>query len=543
MTTATTATPPADATPEADPTGDGTAYGTTDFATQDDARHGLLPTGRARTIALLSLFLASTMELLDTTIVNVALPTIEAALGASATQLQWMVAAYPLAFALGLITGSRLGDLLGRKRVFIVGLAGFTAMSAACGLAPNPELLVAARALQGLAAAAMIPQVLSSLQVMYRPEERAKAMGLFTGLAGLSAILGPVVGAVLTEADLGGLGWRSIFLVNVPFGVLAIVAALRWVPESVAAVAPRLDVRGVTVLAVGLFAVLYPLTLGRELGWPAWVYAAMAGGVVVLAWFARGQVRAERAGREPLVALSLYGERGFAAGSVLNAVLFMAMAAYFLCQTIYLQAGLGWSVLKAGLVGVPFAVATTVCAGLAVTVLVPRIGRRVLQLGALVWAAGAGLLALTVHGADATTSWWAFVPALVVSGVGFGLMVSPIGVFTLAGVPVEKAGSASGLFSTTGQLAGAAGVAVIGSLFFSVLEAHASAVPSQMFGPAFQVVLLVLVGLLLVAAAVARALPATAPQGGATREGAPREDAPGGAERPLEAERDGSSVS
>lgn len=480
---------------------------------------GALPLGRARTIALLSLFLASTMELLDTTIVNVALPTIEAGLRASAAQLQWMVAAYPLAFAVGLITGSRLGDLVGRKRVFVGGLVGFTLMSAACGFAPNAELLVAFRALQGVAAAAMIPQVLSSLQVMYAPHERARAMGMFTGLAGLSAVLGPVIGAVLTEADLGGLGWRSIFLVNVPFGLLAIAAALRWVPESVATRRPRIDLRGVATLATGLLAVLYPLTLGRELGWPLWVYAVMTAGVAVLVGFARNQWRSEREGREPLVALSLYSGRGFAAGSGLNALLFMAMSSYFLCQTIYFQAGLGWSVLKAGLTGVPFSLMTTVTAGLAVAVLAPRIGRRVLQIGALTWALGAVVLGVTVHSADAATSVWAFMPGLLVAGAGFGLMVSPIGVFTLADVPVDQAGSASGLFATTGQLSGAAGVAVVGSLFFSVVDAHASVVPAEMFRPAIEVALAVLVGLMLLAAVVARALPehlpAEALEGGA----------------------------
>jgi EmrB/QacA subfamily drug resistance transporter len=502
-----TAYPPAATQPETQPA-----------ATEDAViARSALPVGRARTIALMSLFLASTMELLDTTIVNVALPTIEAGLQASAAQLQWMVAAYPLAFAVGLITGSRLGDLFGRKRVFVYGLVGFTLMSAACGFAPNAETLVGFRALQGFAAAAMIPQVLSSLQVMYAPHERAKAMGLFTGLAGLSAILGPVVGAVLTEADLGGLGWRSIFLVNVPFGVLAILAALRWVPESVAAQRPRIDLRGVSVLAIGLLAVLYPLTMGRELGWPTWVYAAMAAGVVVLAFFARSQVRAERGGREPLVAISLYRGRGFAAGSAMNSLLFMAMGSYFLCQTIYLQAGLGWSVLKAGLSGIPFALTTTVFAGVGVAVLAPKIGRKVLQIGALTWAVGAVILVVTVHGADASTSLWAFLPGFIVAGAGFGLMVSPIGVFTLGDVPVEKAGSASGLFSTTGQLSGAVGVAVVGSVFFSVVDAHASVVSAEMFRPAMEVALGVLVVLMLVATAVARQLPAmpSAPAEGA----------------------------
>jgi MFS family permease len=352
---------------------------------------------------------------------------------------------------------------------------------------------------------------------MYAPHERAKAMGLFTGLAGLSAILGPVVGAVLTEVDLGGLGWRSIFLVNVPFGVLAIAAALRWVPESVAAQRPRIDLRGVSVLAVGLLAVLYPLTTGRELGWPTWVYAAIAAGVVVLAFFARSQVRAERGGSEPLVAISLYRGRGFAAGSAMNSLLFMAMGSYFPCQTIYLQAGLGWSVLKAGLSGIPFALTTTVFAGVGVAVLAPKIGRKVLQIGALTWAVAAVVLVVTVHGADASTSLWAFLPGFIVAGAGFGLMVSPIGVFTLGDVPVEKAGSASGLFSTTGQLSGAVGVAVVGSVFFSVVDAHASVVPAEMFRPAMEVALGVLVALMLAAAVVAHQLPATPPPPGRSR--------------------------
>lgn len=189
-----------------------------------------LPTGRARTVALISLFLASAMELIDVTIVNVALPSIEADLQATGPQLQWIIAAYPLAFAIALITGSRLGDRFGRKRLFVGGLVAFTLLSAACGAAPSAEALVLFRALQGLGAAAMVPQVLSSLQVMYAPEERGKAMGAFTALAGISTVIGPVLGAVLTDLDIAGSGWRAIFLVNVPVGLLALVAALRWIP-------------------------------------------------------------------------------------------------------------------------------------------------------------------------------------------------------------------------------------------------------------------------------------------------------------------------
>jgi hypothetical protein len=236
----------------------------------------------------------------------------------------------------------------------------------------------------------------------------------------------------------------------------------------------------------------------------------MAAGVLVLGWFVRAQRRTEAAGSEPLVALSLYRVRSFAAGSAVHLLLFMAMSSYFLCQTVYLQVGLGWSVLRAGLAGVPFAVTTAVMAGVGVTVLAPRIGRAVLQIGALVWALGAVVTGVAAHSATSTTSVWAFLPGFVVAGAGFGLMVAPIGVFTLADVPVAHAGSASGLFSTTGQLSGAVGVAVVGSVFFSVVQSHAAATPSAMFRPAFELALGVLVGLMVLAAGASRLLPGVA---------------------------------
>ncbi|MEH3034758.1 MAG: MFS transporter [Aeromicrobium erythreum] len=471
-----------------------------------------VPTGRARTTALLVLLVASAMELMDASIVNVALPSIEADFGATGAQLQWMVAGYPLAFAVAMITGSRLGDAFGRKRLFVGGLVAFTVMSAACGLATDAGMLVAFRALQGLGAAAMIPQVMSSLQVMYAPHERAKAMGAFAGLAGVATVLGPIVGALLTELDLAGTGWRAVFLVNVPIGVAVVVAAVKVVPESRAERAPRFDAVGLLLLAGGLLAVLYPLTLGRELGWPVWVHVLMVAGGVSLVGFVRIQRRLERTGREPLVATSLYRDRSFAAGTSFLGLLFVAMSAYFVALTIFLQAGLGWSVLEAGLVNVPFALTTAVAAGVGVGVLAPRFGRRVLQVGAVVAAVGFLAVAWTVHHADATTSGWAFVPAFVVAGLGFGLVVAPIGAFTLANVPVHHAGSASGLFNTTTQLANAVGVAVLGTVFFQVAQDSGSTVPADALGSGVQVVLVLGAVLLAAASVVARALPRTMPQ-------------------------------
>ncbi len=463
-----------------------------------------LVTGRERTLALVSLLLSVTMELLDITIVNVALPTIESALGASASLLQWVVAAYPLAFGIALITGARLGDSFGRKRLFVLGLTGFTLASAACGFAPSVGALVAFRVLQGLAAAAMVPQVLTSIQVMYAPRERGLAMGLFSGLAGIAAVLGPIIGAVLTE----GPGWRAVFLVNVPVGLIAVAAAVRFIPESRAETPARIDLRGVVVLSGGLFAILYPLTMGHELGWPLWSYAVMLAGAVVIAGFVVAQRRHERTGDEPLVATSLYGSRAFTGGSLVAASMFVTTAGYFLASTLYFQLGLGWSVLKAGLVNLPFAVVCTVTAGLGATVVLARLGRGVLILGASVMALGFALLAVAVHGADVTTSVWPFLPGLSVIGAGFGFVVSSAAPVALARVPLARAGAASGQFNTTVQLANAVGAAALGTLFFEIVTRHVADGPSEAFADGFLAILLLAIALMGVVIGAARIVPA-----------------------------------
>ncbi|MEI2775996.1 MAG: DHA2 family efflux MFS transporter permease subunit [Tetrasphaera sp.] len=478
----------------------------TPLAREATARPAAQIEGRARTLALVSLLLASAMELIDVTIVNVALPTIERSLGASGAMLQWVVAAYPLAFGISLITGARLGDRFGRRRLFVIGLIGFTLASAACGLAPSALGLVAFRAVQGIAAAAMVPQVLTSIQVMYAAHERGKAMAAFSALAGIAAVVGPILGAVLTETA----GWRWVFLVNVPVGVLALVAALRFVPESRAAHADRVDFRGVAVLTAGLLALLYPLVMGHELGWPAWSYAVLLAGALILAIFVVAEARHERSGDEPLLATSLYRDRAFAGGSLVGGLVFIAGTGYFLAGTLYFQAGLGWSVLKAGLVNIPFALVCTVTAGAGAAMLMPRIGRRVLTLGAIVMAAGALVMWVTVRAADAQTSFWAFVPAISLVGAGFGFVVSSTAPLALVAVPDRQAGSASGQFNTTGQLANAVGAAVMGTLFFEVAASHAGPVPVEMFRPAHLAVLLVMAALLAVVALASRVIPAGA---------------------------------
>lgn len=426
--------------------------------------------GTSRKLALFTLFLASFMELLDATIVNVALPEIEQALGAEGAELQWMVASYTLAFAIGLITGARMGDIYGRKKLFIGGLIWFTVFSALCGLALNPEMLIVSRALQGFAAAAMIPQVLASIQVMYKPVERAGAVAGFSALAGIAAVSGPIAGALLTEADLFGWGWRSIFLVNVPVGIVTIIAALRLVPESQAPKRQRIDIIGVFMLGIALVAVLYPLTMGREEDWPAWTFVSMGIGLVLFVSFLVIQAAQERGDKSPLVNLSLFRTRSFAMGLAMIALFFIPMSGFFLIQTLYLQLGLGFTILQAGLALIPFSLTVPVFAALSATVFVRLVGRVVLQVAPLVLAVGFLLLVWTGNTHGTSTTWVDLLPGLIVAGAGFGMVVSAIGLFVLSEVPVRFAGNASGLFNTVNQLASAIGVAVIGTVFFGYFD-------------------------------------------------------------------------
>lgn len=465
------------------------------------------PIGRARSIALISLFMASFMELLDATIVNVALPDIERSLDAQNAELQWMVASYTLALAIGLITGSRLGDIYGRKKMFIIGLVVFTLSSVLCGMAQNPEMLIASRALQGFASASMIPQVLSSVQVMYKPKERAGAMAGFSALAGVAAVSGPILGAILTDSNLFGWGWRTIFFVNVPVGIFAVICAMKFVPESFAPVRHKLDLSGVVVLAVGMLSILYPLTMGREDGWPLWTFLMMAFGLLVLVGFVLLQHREEKHGGEPLVPVSLFKNRSFAAGIVMMFLFFIPMNGFFLIQTLFLQLGLEYPILRAGLTMIPFSVMVPILAGLSAAILAKKIGRVVLQLGPLVVAIGFVVLIFTVQANGGGVTPWHLIAGLALSGAGFGMVVAPVGIFVLSEVPVKFAGAASGLFNTTSQLSGALGVAIVGTLFFNGIESSTAHSQSGVFIDGFTSTMWLMAGGMVLAAVAASFLP------------------------------------
>jgi EmrB/QacA subfamily drug resistance transporter len=423
-----------------------------------------------RWLALTVLLVAGFMDLLDVTIVNVAIPSIMTDLQAEYSQIEWIVAGYVLGFAALLITGGRLGDTFGRKRTLIIGVTGFTIASALCGLATSPTVLIGGRFFQGAMAGLMVPQILAIIHVTFPRHERGKVLGLWGAVLGTASVAGLVVGGVLVQWDLFGLQWRPIFLINIPIGIATIIAAYVLVRESRSPAAPRLDLIGVAIAVTGVLMLVYPLTEGRSLGWPVWTFLLMAGSGVLLALFIAYERRRTRTVGSPLVVLSLFRARAFAAGMVVWLVFWVALGGFFLVWTLYMQVGLGWTPLHAGLTAVTFAIGAAAGSGLSVEVFTPRFGRRVLMAGALMGAAGFGgyIWVGSAYGPEINS--WHMVAPLLVAGFGFGLVLAPMIDAILTDVPVEDAGSASGVLNTTQQIGMALGVALVGVLFFTQLD-------------------------------------------------------------------------
>ncbi|MEU3689494.1 MFS transporter [Streptomyces narbonensis] len=425
---------------------------------------------KRRWIALAIVMTAAFMDLVDATIVNIAIPSIERDLGASFGAIQWITAGYALAFAAGLITGGRLGDIYGRKRLFLLGTAGFTIASALCGFAANPEMLVASRLLQGAAAAMMVPQVLSIIHVTFPAHERGKVFGMFGAIIGLGAVSGPLLGALLTQWNIAGLEWRPIFLINLPVGIAGLILGRKFISESKAPKALRLDIVGMILATAALLMLIYPLTRGRELDWPLWGHLMMAGSLFVFAAFVLYEKHKTRKDGSPLVELPLFKVKSFAAGIAVQLTFGIVLGIFFLVWTMYMQVGLGWTPLKAGVTGVPFSIAVSLAAGLSVQKLVPRFGRKVLQAGALTMIAGILLYSFVAGRYGNGIEPWQMIAPLVVMGLGMGLIVAPLTDAVLSEVPREHAGSASGLINTTGQMGNALGLGLVSVVFFGVID-------------------------------------------------------------------------
>ncbi|WP_405057743.1 MFS transporter [Kribbella sp. NBC_01505] len=451
---------------------------------------------RWRWIVLATVLVAEIMDLVDATIVNIAAPSIRNELGGSESAMQWMLAGYTLAFAIGLITFGRLGDLVGRRRLFLIGAAGFTLASTLCGLATSPELLIGSRVAQGLLGAVMIPQGFAILKSVFPPHEIGKAFSLFGPVMGLSAVAGPILAGVLIDADWFGQGWRMIFFINVPIGLLAVFGALRFMPELKTAGAQRLDALGVILVSLASALLIYPLVQGRELGWPAWVIVMMVASVPVFALF----VWRERRSGKPVIDPSLFRSRGYVAGLAVITTFFLAMSGFTLVLNLFTQLGLHYSPLKAGLSMVPFSLGIAIGAPLSGGLLAPKLGRTALQLGVAVMTLAMGGMWLTLHHYGDATTVWNLVPAMLACGIGSGMVFAPLFDIILASIDDEAAGSASGVLTAMQQFGGAIGVAVLGTVFFQLLPDHA-------FLGATKTTVLVAIGLFIVSFAVTWLLP------------------------------------
>lgn len=459
--------------------------------------------GRLRHWLALPVMLAgSFMITLDFFIVNVAIPALQTELHASGATIQLIIAGYGLALAAGLITAGRLGDLFGRRRLFMWGLAIFTVASLVCGVAPNVEVLVMARVAQGLGASLLSPQTLSMLGVTYTGEERSRAFMWYGMTLGLAASLGQLIGGALITADVAGLGWRLCFLINLPVGAAALVLAPRLVPESFGDRRGRLDLPGAALITLAMAALVLPLIEGRAQGWPRWTVVSLAASAPLLAAFVAWQWRAGRRGGQSLVDLAIFRRRGFAAGNVATLLFFMGMASFFLIVTLYLQVGRGLGALASG------AVFTQLGAGFFLTSLASpqierRLGRHILTCGALIMAVSLGALALAVSKIGLTGSVLWLSPALLLDGAGMGMVLAPLTSMVLAGVPPRETGAGAGILTTVQQVANALGVALLGNLFYNA----AGSGGADAFPRAFALCLIVLALLVLAVAALVRRLP------------------------------------
>lgn len=461
---------------------------------------------RWRTLAIV--FAGAFLVIMDTTIVNVAIPAIRDDLGASTTAIEWVIVGYALAFGLFLALGGQLGDRNGRRRLFCAGLAVFTTASVLCGLAAGEEMLVASRVLQGVGGGLLYPQILAIAQATFPPAERAKAMAFVGGVAGFAVVSGPVAGGLLVSADLAGTGWRPIFLVNLPIGLVTLLLAAKLIPETVPAGRFRLDLIGIPLLGAAVLVVLYPLVEGRVHNWPWWMFALLASAVPLLVAFVFWERRQDRVASTPLVPLGLFRQRGFAAGIPMVVVYMAGYSSVLFTLSITLQIGLGESAIATGMAILPFAVGSMLAALLAGR-LTQRLGKRVMEAGCLLMCIGFGALALVVNHFGTAVHGVDLIAPMAVAGFGNGFVIVPLFHTILANVPPRQAGAAGGVMSTSQHMGSALGIGVVGTVFFTSYTGRINASVSvpESFLHALQLSLLANIGFLLTALLLTVLLP------------------------------------
>jgi EmrB/QacA subfamily drug resistance transporter len=461
--------------------------------------------GAGASMALLVVLFGSFMDLLDATIVTVAAPAIAQDLGAGDAQIQWMIAAYVLALGAGLITSGRLGDQYGRKRLFLIGLAGFMLTSALCALATDPAMLIGMRAAQGLTAGIMVPQVFGIIRASFAAGDRAKAFGV----QGLASVAGPLLGGLLVEGDLLGLGWRTIFWINVPVSILALIIGAKVLPESRSTSTARLDLLGALLAASGILLLLLPIIQTETWGWTWASYTLLAAAITVLAIFLAYERRLAAGGNEPVFDPALLRIRAFAVGLSTSVLFFGGIGAFFLTLSVYLQNGTGRTAWETGLVILPYALGSIITSGLGVA-LAARAGRALLIAGSLTIAVSQLLLWTIIRDGN-DPGYWHLALALFISGLGLGLAAPILVNVALAGIPGRNAGAAGGVLSTVNQIGGAIGIALLGTVFFTAVTDSATGTPGPAdHGHALGTVLVVSAMLYLVAALMMLALPKAA---------------------------------
>jgi EmrB/QacA subfamily drug resistance transporter len=420
------------------------------------------------------------MDLLDATVLNIAGPSIHRSLGGSTAALQWFSASYTLALAAGLLVGGRLGDMYGRRRMLLGSSVGFTLASVACAFAWSPSSLIAARAVQGLIAALMVPQNFGLIRELFPGKEMSKAFAIFGPAIGLSTILGPVVAGALVNANLFGTGWRAVFLLNLLLGAYTIVVGRRVLPKS-APTAPgtRLDVFGALLGGAGMTMLIYPLIEGRDSGWPTWCFAMMVGSLPLFALFAlRQRTLARRdSGRSPLIDLNVFRNRSYSSGLVFILSFFGVVVGFSLALGLFLQLGLGYSAMHASLTAMSLAVGAFIGSALSAT-LGAKLGRRIIHLGLVVMGIGTIGFLLVLNQVGASVTGWDMTAPLAVYGLGMGAIFVPLFDLVLGEVPTAQIGSASGVLECVQQFGSALGVAVLGTVFLNSFGAHAFADPA-----------------------------------------------------------------
>ena len=422
-----------------------------------------------RWIAMSALLVANFMNLVDVTIVNVAIPSIQQAFGANDSQIEWVIAIYMLTFALLLLPSGRMGDVFGKRQMFVAGVTVFTLGSALCGMAGSINLLIFARMFQALGGAMMTPQILAMVPILFLPKERGAVFALFGLTAGMASVAGPPLAGVLIHADLWALGWRPIFLVNVPVGVIAILAALRYGPKTTTNRGGAIDGVGILLATTTLLLLLFPLIEGRQLGWPLWCYALLLAAAPMGLAFLKWENRRAAQGLAQLLPVRLLENMDYLLGTGLAALLFAGIPGFFLIWAVTLQSGNGLSALQSGLTTMPFPVGV-----LLASILSGRLGNRRPRLrisaGAVLLALGvAGIyVALPNGGAPMVRS--AYILPLMIAGLGLGSAISPLFQTVLFNVSPQETGSASGALQAFQQVGGALGLAIMGEIFFSSLH-------------------------------------------------------------------------